>query len=127
MGILIYGGSYIVNNSADGVMPSEENNYLVAMRKLPENYNNTVAMKTVLHSLSTFESPFSTIPKDFDQYHDTLIEISKKINEDKFKNSPLYSNIIDILWPKLTQKVYILFLFSLNVFFVQVIIFFLTN
>ena len=105
MGILIYGRTTLHNGSADGVMPTEENNFLVAITKLMEDYNNTVATRAVLHSLSTFTSQFSTMPKDFEKFKDSVIQISKKINEQKVKNSPLYSHIIDTLWPTFTSKV----------------------
>jgi len=106
MGILIFGYAYIHNDSADGVMPTEENNFLVAVKKLSEDYNNTEATKTILHSLGLFTNSFSMMPKSFESYYDSLIQIAKNINEQKVNNSPLYSYIIESLWPILTRKVH---------------------
>ena len=66
-------------DTADGVIPTEENNFLVAVNKLLKNYNNTVATKTILHSLRFCTSQFSTMPKDFKLYYDSFIKIAKKI------------------------------------------------
>ncbi len=68
MGILIFGTADLHNDTADGVMPTEENNFLVAVKILSEDYNNTEATKTILHSLGLFTNSFSTMPKSFESY-----------------------------------------------------------
>ena len=106
MGILISDNhGDLVHDTADAIMPSEENNFSFAVKKLLEDYKKPIATRTILHSLKFLTSQFSTMPKDFEQYHDQLIQITKKINKQKVKNSFLYSKVIDSLWPILTSKV----------------------
>ncbi len=111
----MFGYADLGNELADGVMPTEENNFLVAVKKLSEDYNNTEATKTILHSLGLFTNSFSMMPKSFESYYDSLIQIANNINEQKVKNSPLYSNIIEFLWPVLSRKVnFIVFLYNFS-------------
>jgi hypothetical protein len=48
MGIMIHGRHKIHRNSADGIMPIAEKNYMVAVSKLFCDWNNTEAIKTIL-------------------------------------------------------------------------------
>jgi len=50
MGIIIFGQISVSRDSADGSMPSEENNFLVAMNKLTEDYNNQAQYSQKLSS-----------------------------------------------------------------------------
>ena len=102
---MLEGQADFVHDTADAIMPSEENNFSFAVKKLLEDFKKPVATRTILHSLKSLTSQFSTMPKDFEQYHDQLIQITKKINKQKVKNSILYSKVIDSLWPILTSKV----------------------
>ncbi len=40
MGIIIHGQLSVERNSADGTMPNEDNNFLIALNKVSEDYNN---------------------------------------------------------------------------------------
>jgi hypothetical protein len=109
MGIMLYHSEFLKNGTADGIMPTEDNNFLFAVNHLQEDYNNTVAIKTILHSLELYVSPFSTLSETF---LELLIKLSKYINEQKVKNSPLYAHIIEKIWPLATSRVNIMFSYS---------------
>jgi hypothetical protein len=105
-----------VNGTADGVMPAEENNFLIAVKLLLKDPYRPVATKTILHTLGLFTNSFSTMSNDFELQHDSLIQITEIINKKKIKNSPLYSKIVVSLWPILTSKVKLSSFFQNNIF-----------
>jgi hypothetical protein len=104
MGILIYGIEKIFRDSADGIIPVEENNYLFALNKLTKDNNNPIAMKTVMKETSILVSPQSIV-LGFKQLFEVVSVVSLEFNHQKIKNYPPYSKIVENLWPAITIKV----------------------
>ena len=108
MGIMIYGKETIYRDSADGIMPAEETNFLYALHKLTEDSNNQNAMATVVRESSTLITPEAGALEEFEALIELSAVVSSILNAQKIKNYPPYSAIVQSLWPVVTNRVIIL-------------------
>lgn len=109
MGIMVYGKETIYRDSADGIMPAEETNFLYALNILTEESTNENAIATVVRESSTFITPATGVLKEFQALIELSAVVSSVLNAQKIKNYPPYSAIVQNLWPVVTNTVIITF------------------
>ncbi len=105
MGIMIYGKKTIFPDSADGIIPEEERNFLVAVNRLTEDHNNQIALNTFNKEIKILIEPNTVILPEFQQLIERVSAVSMKFNSQNIKNYPPYSTIVQILWPLITNTV----------------------
>ncbi len=106
---MIYGKETIYRDSADGIMPAEETNFLYALNKLTEESSNENAITTIVRESSTLITPATGALKEFQALIELSAVVSSVLNAQKIKNYPPYSAIVQNLWPVVTNTVIITF------------------
>ena len=102
---MIYGKEKIFRDSADGIMPGEDKNFLLALNKLTEDNNNQIALNTVMEETNILIEPKTNTLPEFQQLFEAISVVSLKFNHQKIKNYPPYSKIVQALWPLITNTV----------------------
>ena len=93
-------------NKSQGGMPSEETNFLIAMKKTEDgNKDNPIAYGTFISMAEVLATKEILDLEDFKGNIETYTKMTLSSNEKKVKNSPLYARLIQATWPFLTQKV----------------------
>ena len=106
MGIMIYGRVEIKPGQSKGGIPSEETNFMIAIKKTTDNnLDNPIAYATFISMAEVIVNRETIYLEDFKGYIKTYTKMALRSNEKKVKNSPLYSRLIQATWPILTQKV----------------------
>ena len=106
MGIMLFGAINLEPNKSKGGIPSEETNFLIAIKKTEDdNQDNPVAYGTFINMVQVLANQEILDLEDFKGYIETYTKMALSTNEKKVKNSPLYSRMIQATWPILTQKV----------------------
>ena len=103
---MIYGRVEIKPKQSKGGIPSEETNFMIAIKKTTDNnLDNPIAYATFISMAEVIVNRETIHLEDFKGYIETYTKMALSSNEKKVKNSPLYSRLIQATWPILTQKV----------------------
>ena len=97
-GLLLYGFNDVQSNEGDIGPPPLATNYIVALKKLEsetDEMKNPIAAGTLAHATTAVLSLEKT---DKEGIEESCKKILQSLIQQKAKNSPLYSRLVQVLW-----------------------------
>ena len=116
IGILIHGFVQVMKSEGDIGPPSLTTNYLAAIKKLATvkgEITDPVIMATLFHSTTHILHILEKTQQE--EMEQNIVQILKSLKDYKTKNSPIYSQLVEVLW----TSFYKLVLYNVEALFIH--------
>lgn len=106
MGLLIFGHFSGTKDKGDKSIPPLTTNVIVAFKTYSEK-EDEVALATIVHASGAVLTTETLTMEPFKEMFSHAKKIMMNVNSKKVKNSPVYSRMVEILWPVLANVVFL--------------------